>query len=58
MAGNITKVYKGGLRMNIMTWNTALTEGSDVNKVIDYIKEYLDKDDLWKETANGEGINW
>lgn len=31
--------------MNIMTWNTALTEGSNAKGVIEYVKEYLDKKD-------------
>ena len=31
--------------MKIMTWNTALTEGSDATAVINYVKEFLDKED-------------
>ena len=27
-----------------MTWNTALTEGSDATAVINYVKDFLDKD--------------
>ena len=31
--------------MKIMTWNTALSEGSDATAVINYVKEFLDKED-------------
>lgn len=31
--------------MRIMTWNTALTEGSDATAVFNYVKEFLDKGD-------------